>query len=423
GSSDSAVASVQVATPPPVPDETAPAQVTDLEVIVVNSDYVVLQWSAPGDDGGEGQADAYDVRYSTTGPLSKVNFDNATPVPVSVPSPIGAGGTERLNVTGLTPDTNHWFALRTADEVPNWSPVSNSVNATTLENATDVDATPPIVRITSPEQDSLISGTVLVVVEAWDDTGVEKVVILLDGILRTTLSEEPYLWAWSTADTPLGWHTLRAEASDPTGNIGTDEVRIVVWPPGIPVPRSNPPTVESLIYDPVEGRFDVGFSKPMNRSSVLHALSIEPEIAYQTFWEDDSNLTVVLTQSTQPDLAYTLTIAQTAADAEGTALAEAFVFGFSGVVAPQESEVVPDLWLPMSLGLAVGLATVLTFHLWSRRGVRRVRLKMRQLAARIEEISNTPQGRLFRELAELEGLASGKIPVTSETTRLLGRAR
>ncbi|MFQ5910113.1 MAG: PKD domain-containing protein [Thermoplasmata archaeon] len=410
GNSDQKEAPIQVATLPPPPDETAPARVADLTAVVVNSDYVVLQWRSPGDDGDLGQADAYDIRYSTAGSLSELNFANATPVSVTVPSPTSAGGTERLNVTGLVPGTDYWFALRAADEVPNWSPVSNNANATTLENATDVDATPPTVRITSPTQDSVISGTVFVVVEASDDTSVEEVVLFLDGSPVAALDAAPYVWAWSTGDTSYGWHTLRAEATDLEGNVGSDEVRVVVLPSGI-VPRADHPIVEFLIFDPIEGELHVQFSKPMNRTSVLQALSIEPEIAYSTHWEDDSNLTVGLLETVRPDLLYILAISAAATDTAGTPLLEVFAFGFGVVGAPEDSGPALDVWLPLSLLLAGGLAAVLTLHLWSRKGLRRVRLKMKQLVHRIEELGNTPRGRLLHELAELESLASESIPV------------
>src|SRR3989454_200546 len=45
-------------------------------------------------------------------------------------APKAAGSAESLTVVGLTPGTRYWFALRTADEVPNWSPISNVVDVT-----------------------------------------------------------------------------------------------------------------------------------------------------------------------------------------------------------------------------------------------------------------------------------------------------
>ena len=406
------------------PDVSPPAQVTDLEAVAVNSDYVVLQWRAPGDDGGVGQADAYDVRYSATGPMDEVSFGNATPVPVPVPAPIGAGGIERLNVTGLTPATDYWFALRAADEVPNWSPVSNFVTATTLPNATSVDGTPPTVTITSPDQNAVIIGTVvvLVLVQASDDTSVDEVTILLDGTQVATLNESPYAWAWSTETSSPGPHTLTAEATDPAGNVGRDEVRVFVFPPGLR-PESAPPTVVSLIYDSSENRFDIQFSKPMNHASVSQALSIEPRMAYQTTWTDDSNLTIALQEAAQPDVAYSLAIAGSAADTEGNPMTQPFTYGFFGVSVPADSEVAPNLWLPVSLLLTVALATVLGLHLWTRRGARRMRQSLGQLGTRLEELNHLSQERIYRELSDLEGLVSQSITVGERRAAPLPKTR
>jgi len=115
-------------------DRTAPAQVRDLRAQEVSGRTVLLTWTAPGDDGTEGQAARYDIRYSS-GVLSEAVWDSATKVsPPAVPK--AAGQVESLSVTGLAPRS--WsFALKASDEVPNWSPMSN------VSSATLVDTFPP----------------------------------------------------------------------------------------------------------------------------------------------------------------------------------------------------------------------------------------------------------------------------------------
>jgi hypothetical protein len=116
--------------PPPPPDTFPPAQVTDLRVASWGTDNAVLQWTAPGDNGTEGQASLYDVRYLGTAIGNASDFTNATVLPIGPPQP--AGAVENLNVTGLTPDTSYWFALRTSDNKSNWSPLSNIAQVRTL---------------------------------------------------------------------------------------------------------------------------------------------------------------------------------------------------------------------------------------------------------------------------------------------------
>jgi uncharacterized delta-60 repeat protein len=113
----------------PPSDTTPPAVVTDLTVTSVTTDSITLTWTAVGDDENIGTATTYDIRYSTS-PITEANWDSATQV-AGEPQPKPAGGTETFTVTGLSPGTTYYFALKTADEVPNWSGLSNVLSATT----------------------------------------------------------------------------------------------------------------------------------------------------------------------------------------------------------------------------------------------------------------------------------------------------
>jgi hypothetical protein len=98
------------------------------------AESLLVTWTAPGDDGMTGTASAYELRYSQT-PLAGADtagwWGNATQVP-GVPAPRSAGTRESYLVSGLAPSTTYYFALRTADEVPNVSGFSNiSVRQTT----------------------------------------------------------------------------------------------------------------------------------------------------------------------------------------------------------------------------------------------------------------------------------------------------
>ena len=101
---------------------------------------VVLQWTAPGDDGTIGRATSYDLRYRTTaisGTDTLTWWNGATQVS-GEPIPGNAGATDSMRVRGLTPLTTYYFIVRAADEVPNWSGYSNVATKTTSG-----DATPP----------------------------------------------------------------------------------------------------------------------------------------------------------------------------------------------------------------------------------------------------------------------------------------
>jgi parallel beta-helix repeat protein len=123
---------------PPV-DCTPPGAVTDLIVTGTTSDSATVTWKAPGDDGNVGTATTYDIRYSTS-EITETNWDSAIQC-LGEPVPNPAGTTETYTVTDLSPGTTYYFALKTADEVPNWSPLSNVVSVT---------ITPPSISLTAP---------------------------------------------------------------------------------------------------------------------------------------------------------------------------------------------------------------------------------------------------------------------------------
>ena len=120
------------------PDTTAPAAVSDLAATASSHEEVVLTFTYTGDSGTSGTASQCDIRYSTTA-LTEANFASATAL-ASPPVPTGSGTAANVTVSGLTPETEYYFAVKLADEVPNWSEMSNVATATTQAPP---DVTPP----------------------------------------------------------------------------------------------------------------------------------------------------------------------------------------------------------------------------------------------------------------------------------------
>lgn len=100
----------------------------------VNPDSsVVLQWTAPGDDGTSGRASIYDIRYRTTGITGTDTttwWNGATQV-TGEPFPSNPGQIDSMRVRGLAPVSTYYFMVRTGDEVPNWSGYSNLAQKST----------------------------------------------------------------------------------------------------------------------------------------------------------------------------------------------------------------------------------------------------------------------------------------------------
>jgi hypothetical protein len=121
------------------PDVTPAGRVEDLAVVDSTGGVILLTWTAPGDDGGEGRAAGYDIRCSTT-LASEAQWSAATVVADSTRVPKAAGETESLSVEGLA-DGAWRFALKTADEVPNWSAMSNIASATLIDSIAPEEVT------------------------------------------------------------------------------------------------------------------------------------------------------------------------------------------------------------------------------------------------------------------------------------------
>ncbi|HOX47062.1 MAG TPA: fibronectin type III domain-containing protein [Myxococcota bacterium] len=116
-------------------DTTPPAAIADLAVSAVDRSSITLSWTAPGDDGASGQVAQYDVRYSTAA-IDAANFGSALSFPGPA-SPVAGGQAQTLRIDGLTLGQEYHFAVKAADEVPNWSELSN------VPAGTPQDSIPP----------------------------------------------------------------------------------------------------------------------------------------------------------------------------------------------------------------------------------------------------------------------------------------
>jgi len=111
-------------------DEIAPGPIDDLVVAQAGSNSIDLQWTATGDDGADGSASSYDIRFATT-LIDDFNFDSAQRVADS-PHPQPSGRVELFEVGGLQPATPYYFAIKAEDEWGNPGPLSNVVSAAPL---------------------------------------------------------------------------------------------------------------------------------------------------------------------------------------------------------------------------------------------------------------------------------------------------
>jgi len=113
-------------------DHTSPAAISDLTPISVTTNSVILQWTAPGDDGTEGVAYEYDLR-SSLDTITSNNFLLASRFD-DIDSPVPAGLTQVCTINKLTSGQKYYFAVKTRDDIGNWSGISNCISTTCLTN-------------------------------------------------------------------------------------------------------------------------------------------------------------------------------------------------------------------------------------------------------------------------------------------------
>ncbi|HEX6791870.1 MAG TPA: DNRLRE domain-containing protein [Candidatus Krumholzibacteria bacterium] len=102
-------------------DVSPPGRVTDLSVAPSGTNRLVLEWTAPGDDGTYGLATSYEIRRSGVA-ITEENFEYATII--GTPPPESAGTAQQFVVAGIDTLSELHFALRAVDEVGNVSKVS-----------------------------------------------------------------------------------------------------------------------------------------------------------------------------------------------------------------------------------------------------------------------------------------------------------
>jgi hypothetical protein len=107
-------------------DSVAPSAIVDLSVKRVGGNSVTLGWTAPGDDGIDGIATRYEIRYSTSEITESTNL-YGLPSFHSVPDPKPPGSSELWTIDELHVGTPYYFVVRVVDEVGNTSPISNVV--------------------------------------------------------------------------------------------------------------------------------------------------------------------------------------------------------------------------------------------------------------------------------------------------------
>ena len=137
-----------------------------------------------------------------------------------------AGGwTATWNSTS-TADGPHTITARATDT---GNQTANDANAVTIDNVDEV----PQVTLTQPAEGATVAGTTVpLAATATDDLGVTRVDWFLDGgttpIASDTSSAGGWTATWNSTGTSDGAHTIRARATDTTGQVANDTNDVTV---------------------------------------------------------------------------------------------------------------------------------------------------------------------------------------------------
>ena len=96
------------------------------------------------------------------------------------------------------------------------------------DNVTGPDTVAPTVAVSSPANNSIVIDSVVVLVNASDNVGVQKVEFYIDGNLVLTRAVPPWQYSWNVLSLSAGSiHTILAKAYDAAGNVGSSQTTIV----------------------------------------------------------------------------------------------------------------------------------------------------------------------------------------------------
>lgn len=182
-------------------DTIPPARIDDLAASSGPSEgQVTLVWTATGDDGRQGRASGYLLKYSQS-VITEASWASATTLAESLEwDPLPSGASETQVLSGFDPGTTYYFAIKAIDDAGNWSPVSNNASA-----GGGADRIPPGTIEDLSAQEGELEGEVVL---SWTATGDDgELGVATRYILRysTSLITEAN-WRFATTYEPsLSW--------------------------------------------------------------------------------------------------------------------------------------------------------------------------------------------------------------------------
>ena len=78
---------------------------------------------------------------------------------------------------------------------------------------------------------SVIIGKITIMVDTFDEDGINRVEFCIDDVLKFTDHDEPYSWLWN--EFAIGWHVIKVIVYDNSGNKAEDRIKVMVFNLGL----------------------------------------------------------------------------------------------------------------------------------------------------------------------------------------------
>ena len=181
---------------------------------------------------GGGIRDTTPPVVSFTSPGSAATVSRTISVAVSATDNRGVTAVN-LSVDGTVIGTDNAGPYSFQWNTIGWADGSHTLTATALDAAGNsatatipvivsnpMDTTPPTITILSPASGARIGTSVTVSVSAFDQVGVVRVELYVDGALIANSTSSPFTTRWNSRRARAGSHTLQCKAYDSAGNVG-----------------------------------------------------------------------------------------------------------------------------------------------------------------------------------------------------------
>jgi hypothetical protein len=180
---------------------------------------------------------------------------DATPPQINVTSPADGAITnsQTISITGTIVDQNPGTITVSANSGPaqpltlSGTGFSNTItivngansllftatdrvgNTSTLSRVVTLDQEPPTVVVIGIDPNAVLTGTATITVNATDVlSGIQSVTLLVDGIIKTTLTQPPYTFNLETFGLTAGNHTITIRVLDRAGNQTEQNIPVTV---------------------------------------------------------------------------------------------------------------------------------------------------------------------------------------------------